>query len=300
MYTLGSSTTDDDDVVSPRNNNNNNNHIPSSMLCDETLLEVVTCHDLVYKPNEKSVTIRLKSLISKGEIQEGEELLASLQQTDDEKEKNDSSSKKKKTKSNKDTFQNGLKLRTFLPLVEHYCEIGDAESIFRLYHTMQNTAGVYWDVDSYTLVVSSLARFGYFKTSSVYGPTSFHEIATDVARDLLELTPEAANILEAAFREGFNDDESNGSEIIGHVEIPSNGLCPTTGVKLRLLALDDTQREHVHDTLLVMARLSGQEFVASVKERNNNSGGNRNQFNGNLVADDHGFESLSNFSNWLE
>jgi hypothetical protein len=292
MYILGSSI--GSSTITPA---------PNLTVCDDTLLEVVTCHDLIHRPNEKTVTIRLKSLIGKGEIQQAEQLLASLFADDEDNGDKDNYNNKEKKKNEKDTSQNGLRLRTFLPLVEHYCQIGDAESILRLYREMHDAPGVHWDVDAYILVLSSLARFGYFGMPSSngdrYGPELFHQIATDMTRDLLELTPEAADVLEVAVRDGFRDGTKDISETIGRVKIPSNGTCPKTGVPLRLLALDETQREHVHDTLLEMARLSCQEFAASVRQRSM-SVGDPNLSNKNLVAEDHGFESLSNFSKWLE
>ena len=74
---------------------------------------------------------------------------------------------------------------------------------------------------------------------------------------------------------------------MGRVQIDDKtALCPASGAKLRLFALAGEQRQHVHDTLLEMARIRYQEFTK--KKKNKEEG------------EDYGFEELSNFSSWLE
>lgn len=46
--------------------------------CSEALVEVATFHDLLYPPNEKSITLRINSLIAKNDAAGAEEMLASL------------------------------------------------------------------------------------------------------------------------------------------------------------------------------------------------------------------------------
>jgi hypothetical protein len=46
--------------------------------CSDTLGEVATSHDLFFSPNEKTITLRIKTLIGKNDVDKAEEVLASL------------------------------------------------------------------------------------------------------------------------------------------------------------------------------------------------------------------------------
>jgi hypothetical protein len=46
--------------------------------CSEALLEVATFHDLLYSPNEKTISLRIKNLIGTNDIAKAEDLLAWL------------------------------------------------------------------------------------------------------------------------------------------------------------------------------------------------------------------------------
>jgi len=273
-------------------------------VCEDTLLEVVTCHDWMYQSNEKTVSIRLKGLIGKGRVEEAEELLALyVQECDKHKQNSDGKSII--------PDKNGLRLRTCLPLMEHYCQSGDVESVLRLYRQMHETPSVHWDAEAYTLVLSSLARFGYLgvarNITNRYGPELFETIVRDMAEDVLELSPEAVTSLESGFREGLrihrtsaeslNDDiETHNSVIVERVEIPSNGTCPSTGAELRLLSLDESQRQHVHDTLLEMAKQRSHEFANNVRKSQENPSDALCSSNTESL----GYRALSNFSEWLD
>jgi hypothetical protein len=47
-------------------------------VCSEDVVEVANFHDLFFPPNEKTITLRIKSLIGKKDIAKAEEILASL------------------------------------------------------------------------------------------------------------------------------------------------------------------------------------------------------------------------------
>jgi pentatricopeptide repeat protein len=295
MYILSSSNNNNDDND---NDNDNDNEIAVAIV-DDALLEVVTCHDVLYKKNEKTLTIRMKSLVARGRIDEAEEIFAasfessssSSSSTSEEEESKNEISKERDNKNNSNQVG---RLRTYMPLMEHYCKVGDLTSILRLYRKMQDSTGVHWDVESYTILLSSLARFGYFFTDNdhqqqnddneEYGPNLFDTLVSNMASDILELTEATFLDLTESFRIGhrdhlnltsidnnnnYDEKESSAMEIVvDRVEIPAqNGTCPTTGVKLRLLSLDDTQRQHVHDTLLEMARTSTETFIDMNIER---------------------------------
>jgi hypothetical protein len=202
--------------------------------------------------------------------------------------------------------------------MEHYCHVGDASSILRVFRGMRQSPGVYFDADSYALIVGSLAKAGSFRVdgttmiegakeagfSSTHGPELFDQIATEMAQDILELSEAAAKAIQAAFVEGFGASEDpritideipmvskesvSSSVTVGRVEIDATtALCPASGAKLRLIALDEIQREHVHDTLLEMARLGYQEFTKKQKRKENED-------------ENKGFAELQRFSEWLE
>lgn len=46
--------------------------------CRDSLIEVAKIHDAFFAPNEKTITLRIKSLISKNEVAQAEEILSSL------------------------------------------------------------------------------------------------------------------------------------------------------------------------------------------------------------------------------
>jgi hypothetical protein len=209
-----------------------------------------------------------------------------------------------------------------------------ASSILRLFRQMQNSPGVHWDADSYSLVVSSLARSGHFLPTSIspstttiqnedeqqqqqhllpafgrridgayeanftntHGPELLDELVTEMSHDILELSESAVTALMDGFSHTGSIGGSSGRMTIQKVTIPSTGICPLTGVTLRLLALDDDQRQHVHDNLLEMARLQSQQFVylgskKKVKE----------VLADNIEQDINiGYQELSRFSEWLE
>jgi hypothetical protein len=59
-------------------NNDDNNYYYNSHSASSVLMEVATFHDLLFPPNEKTVTLRIKSLIAQGNVQEAEAILQSL------------------------------------------------------------------------------------------------------------------------------------------------------------------------------------------------------------------------------
>ncbi len=315
-------------------------NIENDAFVDDALLEVVTCHDTIYEPSEKTVTIRLKSLISRGKIDEAEDIFSASFNRGGKITSTESATGT--TEKSKDQENRQGRLRTYMPLMEHYCMSGNLSSSLRLYRQMQECAGVHWDVESYSLLLSSLARFGFFFSAgertvdksdtteddsgeNLQGPNLFDMLASNMAKDILELTEKTSVQLADAFQIGTNEclgetrgvgvsDESKNQPtetvVAERVEIlKGNGSCPLTGVKLRLLALDELQRQHVHDTLLEMSRTTTEEFMASMKAKQQKpKKGNRNrkQKIRDTVQDtkpdmeSYGYEELLKFSKWLE
>lgn len=199
--------------------------------------------------------------------------------------------------------------------MEYYCNKGDGPAILRLFRNMRQSTGVFFDSDVYALIIGSLARFRFFCVdgvpiegardvgfSSTHGPELFDEIALEMADDLLELSEVAATNIMNGFLEGFaesndsvdfdgiptiSDAPTSAAIITGRVDIDDKtAKCPVSEAKLRLFALDDTQRQHVHDTLLEMAQLKYMEFT----KKKPNSTEDKN----------YGFEELFHFSEWLK
>lgn len=105
-----------------------------------TTAQVATFHDLFYEPNEKTVTLRIKSMIADKNAAGAEELLSC-------------------------SFGNGewKKLRTYVPVLELYCNQGDMTSALRLYRQMQQLSRVHFEPDTYALLIGALAEQGYFR-----------------------------------------------------------------------------------------------------------------------------------------
>eukprot|EP00536_Pseudo-nitzschia_multiseries_P012512 jgi/Psemu1/244629/estExt_Genewise1.C_4820015 len=284
---------------------------------------IVSCYDAIYGSSEKTVTIRLKGLIARGKFDEAEAMFAasfddSSCGLDDRSDDSD---------SDDETIRG--RLRTYMPLMEYYCTVGDLKSTLRLYRQMQNCAGVHWDIESYTILLSSLARFGYFfgdkqqmgeregDYNDLYGPKLFDSLVSNMANDILELTEATSVELLDAFRAGIKnhlnleqqqqEEDTSVTVVVDRVEITKdNGTCPATGVKLRLLALANEQRQHVHDTLLEMSKKNTEEFLASnIKWQETNQVSNP-ATKGNIekmtskLEESYGYEELRKFSEWLD
>jgi hypothetical protein len=287
MYILSAAMEEDNNY-----DNTSEDHSQSSVY-DDALLEIVNCHGRLYGSNEKTVAIQLKHFIRRGDVEAAEELLTRLEaEVQQEKQQHH--------QAGTESQDLGLRLRTFLPLMEHYCEIGDGDAILRLYDRMQAAPGTHLDADAYALILASLARNGYFfqagltEQGTIYGPKLFDSIASTMADDVLELTPQVAATLEVGFSDSIKEGEN--TTVVKHVTIPPNCTCPTTGAKLRLLKLNDNQRQHVHDTLLEMAHLSSQEFMQKVNRRKPKVATSSED----PSANNHAYEAICNFSEWLE
>ena len=119
---------DDDDVLSK-----------DKSFGDDIIGEVALFHDLLYKPTENSITLRIKTFVSKNQIHDAESLLLSYAQ------------------------ENGqLRLRSYFPVLNAYCEIGDCVSAFRIFYKMRKSVGVKLEPENYVLFLSTLVENGVF------------------------------------------------------------------------------------------------------------------------------------------
>ena len=219
-----------------------------------------------------------------------------------------------------------------MPIMEYYCSVADTSSMLRLFRQMRDCSSVFFDAEAFGLIIGALAKHGSFRLGASpiegavaagfsvdHGPKLFDEIAAEMAEDLMELTEAAALTIAQSFEVGFSksgdiesiptlhDKFSPISAMVGRVTINgTTAICPASGAKLRLFALGEDQRKHVHDTLLEMAGIQQQKFVQwkndkyNKKQKQNSTDTSGDQNSSNANVDSVGYQELASFSKWLE
>ena len=261
--------------------------------------EVAFYHNMIYKPTENTVSIQIKSLVEKGKTDEAETLLWGLESTSSPPPTQEQGKKKKE--NDNDT----LRLRTCVPVLQSYCQEGDVSRGLQLYQNMKEASGVHFEAETYVLILSSLARRGYFRKDSeaiqgkgeLFGIASergaplFNMIAADMADDVLEISIDSAKEIRNAFVEGFASTEygrnlcpvpfdcdmsslsdlaADDEVVANRITIDSNStICSRTNAKLRLILLEESQRQHVHDTLLEMADTQFEAHESKLQKKGN-------------------------------
>ena len=301
---------DDDEYDNVDDNNNNNDEVDP--------LELAIFHDLLYKPTEKSISLRVKTLVADGDANNAElllETLSSLSTTSEEKER----------------------LRTYLPVLELYCQQGNILKAILLFRRMKKSEGVHLEAKNYVLLLSTIAEKGYFRHDSLpinglvvvddddtsndddinssqasSGPKLFDQLVTEMAEDVLELSHPLALRLFNAFVTGFQTKDHNNSSssttqlkpihsfasmessdkiasknelLIGRVTIGKReeAKCPRTNVKLRLLTLNEGQRDTFRSSLLRMSNSRFEEFEKGNMNRDTTFSGYNNNANNNIT-----------------
>jgi len=256
--------------------------------------EIATYHDLLHQPTEQSITIRLRLLAAQGKAKEAEALILCGEDAKIE-----------------------MKLRSYTPILRLYLEHGDVFSALSLYKRMRQHASVQLDLETYTTLLAGLASRGCFQpgaaavdvhksvtTSS--GPDLFDELAAEMAQDVIEISMASAKRLYNGFAKGFpgsnlenttsfsplrlSDKPALKNEVlVNRVSIdPVTCECPCSGVKLRLISLDEEQRQQLKSSLLSLARDRQRAFKQKL--------GDRLQKSRTTKAD----ESLLKFCHWLD
>jgi pentatricopeptide repeat protein len=258
--------------------------------------EAAEFHDAIFPLNEKTVTLRMKGLIAQDNTDAAEQLLATLPCKDQLSPTGKTSHWKR--------------LRTFQPLLSYYCDNGRVNRVLDLFRQMKNSPGVFFESDTYAEIIACLASRGCFNPDAsaiepedscdtLSGPRLFDMIVSSMAEDLLELSEQSALRIVDAFSKSQGGAPLASQELdvaterlcIKRVEVDnSTAICPETGIRLKLFALTDDQRVHVHETLLEMAASQYEEFGQKLKAR------------GRLQADrdgDYARSKLEEFAEWL-
>lgn len=260
-------------------------------------LQVAEVHDHFFAPNEKTLTLRIKGLTARGHADEAERLLK-LQLDPSLRKEAESSDWKK--------------LRTFQPLLAYYCEQRQVDRVLKLFRQMRESPGVYLEPLTYADIIACLAQEGTFfvdapsiKTdidlgfTSLSGPGLLDCILLEMAGDLLELTDEAAMTITKAFRSSLNATIEAGKDsdvvherlLIRRVLVDNTtAICPETGVRLKLFALTERERDHVRETLVEMAASQHEEFGQKLRAK----GRSFESRDGNYAK-----RKLLEFSEWL-
>mmetsp|Transcript_14598 Transcript_14598/g.16978 ORF Transcript_14598/g.16978 Transcript_14598/m.16978 type:complete len:593 (+) Transcript_14598:1-1779(+) len=272
--------------------------------------EVAYLNEMLYQPTENTISIRIKSFIKRGDANSAEKLLW-----------NSSGS----GVSQKDTL---LRHRTCVPVLELHCQNDDMTSALRLYRRMKDIPSIHFEIETYSMLLSSIARLGYFRCDSSqiqgaieigygpgYGPSLFDQLATEMSEDILEITNECATSIRNGFALGFQNlgmaknlrevpydcqlapihNLASEKELVAcrvHISDDSS-LCPRTNARLRLIMLHESQRRHMHDTLLKMADTQYEAYDAKLEARGQKS-------SKKSMEENYAGSHLDGFAKWLD
>jgi pentatricopeptide repeat protein len=282
--------------------------------------QVATFHDALFEPNEKTVTLRIRTMTANDDAAAAEALLESIPVSLNYVCVHCCYVSAFLTDHRNLQSCGWKRLRTYLPILTLYCNNGDMSSALRMYRRMQETSEVIFEPDTYALLLGSLAENGYFRRNAepiqgfLSGPELFDELAAEMADDILELNNASARVIYNGFARGFAASDEIGLEpisddaelqvtnklaktgelVVSRVEIcKETAICPRTGAKLRLFKLTESQRKQVHETLLAMAATQYDDFRDKLEAR---FGGKMEDLEGSDFA----IRELSKFSAWLE
>mmetsp|Transcript_25016 Transcript_25016/g.52561 ORF Transcript_25016/g.52561 Transcript_25016/m.52561 type:complete len:848 (-) Transcript_25016:2057-4600(-) len=268
----------------------------------DVVSEVAMFHDALYEPTEKTIALLVKSLVGRGDAAGAEALLESIA----------------------DGPLADLRHRTTSPILKLYCEKGEIDAALRLYHKMKHTSRVVMEAGTYSDFIAAVAENGYFRSDSEHidgakdlgynpasGPRLLDILISDMAEDVLDIPEESARVLRNGFALGFKE---SGLSTVSHTENLTytstlvddailvadrvvvdhdTAICPATNLTLRLIVLEEEQRVHVHDTLLVMASEKSKVYTAKLASRGRTT-------HDNAVQAEQATQILTEFSQWLD
>ncbi|GAX09314.1 hypothetical protein FisN_32Hh010 [Fistulifera solaris] len=239
----------------------------------EIMNEIAEYHDTLYAPVPQSIQARVQGWVDRGDAVAAEQYLQQVNGSEQ------------------------VRLRVYTPILKLYLEQSNFPEAIRLYRQMRHTLPlVHFQVETYWLVLSTLASKGYFAEHAEL----FHSIVQDMADDPngMELPLNAAIRLRNAFAEYYPDDLTRTSAlqplrlmtaesspastphtvIAERVQIDSTtGICPVTQVQLRLLRLTSDQRKELRMRMLDLAQDNQRQYtpnesVSSVTPEQNSKG----------------------------
>ena len=188
-----------------------------------------------------------------------------------------------------------LKLRTYHPIFKMYLDRGDVSSALRIFKRMRELPSVFLEAENYVHLISTVAERGYFRPDAPAiegclelgfdppsGPALLDQLVSALAEDILEITPGLAKRLHSAISTAFKATEhGNALEILHPLAMlqvdnrlarpedviasriaidPATGICPKTGVTLRLITLDDNARQQLKNGLLELCTTESRKF----------------------------------------
>jgi pentatricopeptide repeat protein len=219
--------------------------------------EIAEYHDALYAPVPQSIQARVQGWVDQGDAAAAEQYLQQVNGSEQ------------------------VRLRVYTPILKLYLEQGNFPEAIRLYRQMRHTLPlVHFQVETYWLVLSTLASKGYYARE----PELFHSIVQDMADDPngMDLPINAAIRLRNAFAEYYSDNLSRTSAlqplplmtaasspastphtiIAERVQIDSTtGKCPVTQVQLRLLRLTSEQRQELRMRMLNLAQDNQRQYT---------------------------------------
>jgi len=274
--------------------------------------EVATYHDLSTKPTESSISLRIKSLVSKGNVNSAQELLDTFKKSIAAVDSDDDDSTSKEL----------IRLRTYIPILKYYCDNGELNHALSVFKQMQSTNGVILEPETYVLLLAAIAENRLFHENALpiegvqdlgythsHGPQLFDELVTEMANDVLEISSSSARRLCNSLAIGFQTEDDDAGAVSNLKEVhplksislsrePANsnevvasrvsldrstGLCEVTNAQQRLIILEPDQRVQLHDDLLNLSTEQSAKFA-----------GTRANDDPNRAR-----EKLEEFSDWL-
>mmetsp|Transcript_6199 Transcript_6199/g.11077 ORF Transcript_6199/g.11077 Transcript_6199/m.11077 type:complete len:571 (+) Transcript_6199:132-1844(+) len=225
------------------------------------LEEIVMYHDVLCGPTDKS-----ESLVAEAAV---------------------------KTFKNTQKYQRNSREMTYLQIyllvLKYHCNMNNVSAALSLLRRMQALGGVVLETWIYCLVLSTIAENGYFRNDALpiegavdigythaCGPKLFDEIASDMAAEALEITPECATQLQKALLSSASAHSTIAATSISSMEKqlpptqipakhnelvasrvdldPSTWICPVTETQQHLVSLDPIKKKQLHDDLLELVK----------------------------------------------
>jgi Pentacotripeptide-repeat region of PRORP len=260
--------------------------------------EIAIYHDMLHEPNEQSINVRVKLLVAQGKAADAAKLLENAQAKGVE-----------------------LHLRSYTPVLRLFLELEDLGAALELYKTMDKISTVHFEVETFLYILTGFAERGVFRPGAQpiaealalgythgSGPGLFNEIVAEMAREFFEISDGSAKKIYNAMAKGFPDSILEETDSLVPLRIQNNpasekglyancvqinsktGICPRSGVKLRLIQLEETEKEQLIKGILELARQQQELHTRRFKKKHPN-----NKDKEVIRADQH----LVDFYNWL-